>query len=209
MSDPARSKAIDMLAALRADRFKEFAEGDFVALGIPYELRRETKNVMLRERAKRPYDEWLTPRMTPKAYTYQEMVESGKRLTRTSWNWICKYKSRYMPFLQRAADEANGRLGHLDKPLAAVEREAVRLYWHHWGQIDHWHEVAQRNWDLLSETERLWFRLKPSRTYSAFDFPLDAPAKYAFYPTEETPERLRQMQLLEWVIHECGSEPGL
>lgn len=196
-----KARASEMLAALRGDRFKLFDEKDLVALGASYELRRSTLKKMREERAKRPFDERLLPTMTPAARSYLYHVQLAQRESKYHNNWRAERVNEV-----RALIERHNSLGPLDRPLNSAEWRKVELWFWHRERIEDYRKSCQKLWDGLTDEERLWFDHKPPVSRWAFDFPLDAPAPYRFYPTEETPERLRQFEILEAVLAEAEQE---
>lgn len=198
MTDVARARASEMLAALSGDRFLLFPESELIALGIPYELRRKTQNEALRARKARPFDPKLMPTMTPAAWDYLYQLEVARRESTHSNNFRVKHATAV-----RRTIERHHALGPYDKPISGMG--LVQRWQWHGQQIENWHMTIKRHWDGMNEVERLWFGHKPEVTRWAHDFPVEAPAPHRFYPTEETPERERQMRLLRWVLGDSSA----
>ncbi len=185
MNPGRKARASEMLAALRADRFLLFKEADLVALNIPFELRRSTQDKALAARKERPFNPDHMPIKTPSANYYLDILGTARRETNYSNNY---------------------RRKHLAAAKAAVARGSSppHLFTWHGQHIQNWVDSLQRAWDKLTDTEKLWFEDMPPVVQWAWDFPGLAPIPHRFYPTEETPERERQMHLLRWVIQDCG-----
>jgi hypothetical protein len=196
-----KARASEMLTALTADRFLLFKEAELIALNIPYELRRSTQDEALRLRAKRPFSPKLMPKLSRAAANYCETVE----LARAESNHSNSYRKEYLERV-KALIARRDALGMFDKPLPAKDGEVIRLWFWHAEYIENWVYSCQSAWDKLTPIDRLWFEDMPPVTRWAWDFPGLAPIPHRFYPTEETPERQRQKQLLCWVIQDCGGE---
>lgn len=194
-----KARASELLAALQADRFLLHKEADLIALDIPSELRSETRNHALRERKKRPYNPDHFPNLSSAASDYFHMLSTARRESNHSNNFRAKHLATVKAYYKKQEVRSI-----FDKPLPDGEL-AERFRWH--GQhIVNWVHTLQNAWDKLSDTEKLWFEDMPPLVRWAWDFPGLAPAPQCFYPTEETPERLRQMELLRWVIENRGDE---
>lgn len=190
--------ASSMLAALLADRFKLFPEPELVALDIPYDLRRSTQDTALKERAKRPFNPLHFPQLTPAAFNYWDHLGLARRSSRKSQEQRAETAARVRSLVERY-----NNLGPFDLPLSQDEQWEIKI-WHNRGtSIEHYNDSCREKWDRMNSVEQLWFHDMPPITRWAWDFPTLAPAPQCFYPTEETPERLRQMQLLKWVIADC------
>ncbi|KQO13418.1 hypothetical protein [Sphingomonas sp. Leaf242] len=193
-----KARASEMLAALTADRFLLFKEAELIALNIPYDLRRSTQDEALRLRAERPFDPKHLPKMSRAAANYWETVELARAESNPSNTYRKEYLERVKALIAR-----RDALGLFDKPLPAKDGEVIRLWFWHAEYIENWVYSCQSAWDKLTPTDRLWFEDMPPVTRWAWEFPGLAPIPHRFYPTEETPERERQMDLLRWVIENC------
>jgi hypothetical protein len=195
MTSARKARASEMLAALAADRFLLFKEADLIALDIPYELRRETQNKVLRFRKGRPFNPEHTPRMTPAASYYWDHLLLARSQSIFHQNQRIKTFPAVKALLVKASE--SGRLAN---------SEVVRKWYWHKERIDNWHQSVIAAWNVLTAEEAMSFTDLPTVTTWACDMPLLAPAPHCFYPLEETPERARQKHLLKWVIEDCGED---
>lgn len=188
-------RASEMLAALSANRFLLYPEKEFIALGVPYELRRSTQDTALRERAKRPFNPKHMPIMTRNASEYVDTLRLARSISSSSNDFRKKNFKKVKAYV-----EAESARGYFDPPAAGAG--LYESWQRHGRQIQDWVYSLQSAWDKLTSLEKLWFEDMPPVVRWAWDFPSLAPIPHRFYPTEETPERERQKILLRWVLEQ-------